>query len=133
MIILESKIRKITKIILNIMIIICIFLISKEIYTKTNEYIKAKQEADYKNTVYQKYISESISQKKEIETFFDFLENDLKSYLIDFEYKYPLSPQATVLIITEENKEFKTVYDFNIVSSFNFNDSLITILNIRGN
>jgi len=133
MIILESKIRKITKIILNIMIVIFIFLISKEIYIKTNEYIKVKHEVNYKNTVYQKYISESISQKKEIETFFDFLENDLKSYLIDFEYKYPLSPQATVLIITEENTEFKTVYDFSIVSSFDFNDSLITILNIRGN
>ncbi|MGM0640821.1 MAG: hypothetical protein ACQESN_05315 [Thermotogota bacterium] len=133
MILLESKFRKIIKIIVNVMIVIFIFLISKDIYAKTNEYINTKQEENYKNTVFQNYLGESKKQKKEIGDFFDFIENDLNSYLIEFEYNYPLSPQATVLIITEENTEIKTVYDFDIISSFNLNNSQITILNIRGN
>jgi hypothetical protein len=52
--------------------------------------------------------------------------------LIEFDYKYPLSPEATVLIVTEKNAEFKTRYDFNIASSFSLQDSQITILNVRG-
>lgn len=133
MILLESKIRKIIKYLLNIFIVIFIFLIAKDVFSKTNEYMKTKQEVNYKNTIYQKYINDSKSQKLEIKKFLDFLENDLNSYLIDFEYQYPLSPQATVLIVTKEDKEIKTIYDVDIISSFNLDDSQISILNIRGN
>ena len=132
MILLESKIRKISKFLLNIIIIVMIFFVIKNIYLKIDEFLKLKQEINYKNTLYNNYKAESLKQKIELKSFFDFLDKDLNSYLIDFDYKYPLSPNATVMIITEGNTEIETVYDFNIISSFKLNESQITFLNIRG-
>lgn len=132
MILLESKIRKISKFLLNIIIIVMIFFVIKNIYLKIDEFLKLKQEINYKNTLYNNYKTESLKQKIELKSFFDFLDKDLNSYLIDFDYKYPLSPNATVMIITEGNTEIETVYDFNIISSFKLNESQITFLNIRG-
>lgn len=132
MILLESKIRKISKILLNILIVMMLFFVIKNIYLKIDEFLKLKQEINYKNTLYNNYKTESLKQKIELKSFFDFLDKDLNSYLIDFDYKYPLSPNATVMIITEGNTEIETVYDFNIISSFKLNESQITFLNIRG-
>jgi hypothetical protein len=97
-----------------------------------DSYFQTKKETNYQNTLFSKYKIESAKQKKDLKEFFDFIEYDLDAYLIEFDYKYPLSPEATVLIVTEKNAEFKTRYDFNIASSFSLQDSQITILNVRG-
>ncbi len=132
MILLESKVRKILKYILNVLIFFMIFLLITNSYTKFDQYLKTKREINYQNTLFKSYKMESLKQKKDLKEFFDFLENDLNSYLIEFDYTYPLSPNATVLIVTGENSEFKTKYDFDIVSNFSLENSRIAILNIRG-
>lgn len=132
MILLEYKFRKYLKYILNIIILLMIFMILKNSYTKLDSYLQTKKETNYQKTLFNKYKLESAKQKKDLKEFFDFIEHDLDAYLIEFDYKYPLSPEATVLIVTEKNAEFKTRYDFNIVSSFSLQNSQITILNVRG-
>jgi hypothetical protein len=107
-------------------------MILKNSYTKLDSYLQAKNEINYQKTLFNKYKLESAKQKKDLKEFFDFIEYDLDAYLIEFDYKYPLSSEATVLIVTEKNAEFKTRYDFNIVSSFSLQNSQITILNVRG-
>jgi hypothetical protein len=109
-----------------------IFLLITNSYIQFDQYLKTKREINYQNTLFEKYKVESLKQKKDLKEFFDFLENDLNSYLIEFDYTYPLSPNATVLIVTGENSEFKTKYDFDIVSNFSLENSQIAILNIRG-
>jgi hypothetical protein len=132
MILLESKVRKILNYFLNILIFFMIFLLITNSYIQFDQYLKTKREINYQNTLFEKYKVESLKQKKDLKEFFDFLENDLNSYLIEFDYTYPLSPNATVLIVTGENSEFKTKYDFDIVSNFSLENSQIAILNIRG-
>lgn len=133
MILLESKLRKFLIYFLNMLIFLMLFFLIKNSYLKFDQYLKNKREIDYQNVLFDKYKVESLKQKKELREFFDFLENDLNSFLIEFEYVYPLSPNATVLVVTGEETEFKTKYDFDVVSNFSLENSQIAILNIRGN